>query len=322
LGEEAAVKPRAALAPVPQEPELGTLTAYMVAARPWSFTMTAISVTLGVLVAAEAGVFRWALYLSTLVGLILAHAATNMINDYFDTREGVDRPESPTARYREHPILTGRFRPGQILTAALVVYAVAVGIGLVLAALRGWVLAGIIAVGVAAGVLYSGRPLRYKHHALGELSVFLMWGPLMVGGTYFIQTSSWQGMLTAVLASLPQGLWVALVLFANNLKDIGYDEKTGVRTIANLVGRRTAQRIYVAAVAAIYLVVVVEAVIGLMPLWTLVALPSLTVSLKLARHLTLAEEVPADADPRTAQAGMVFGLLLIFGYLLQQGVPL
>ena len=301
---------------------MSKLTGYLMASRPWSFSMTAISVVLGSVMAAGTAPFSWPFFVLVLIGMILAHAATNLINDYFDTRAGVDTPEAPTARYREHPILTDRFTGKQILTAALVTYAGALAAGLVLAAFRGWVLLAPAAIGLLAGVFYAGRPVRFKHRAAGEIAVFLMWGPLMFLGAYYVQTRSWQGAGTVLLVSIPQGLWVALVLFANNLKDIGYDEKTGVRTAANLLGRRRSQAAYAVGLAAIYAIVAALAVLGVMPVWALLTLASVPVSANLALRLARAEEIPPDADPRTAQAGMVFGLLLVAGYLANLVVPL
>jgi 1,4-dihydroxy-2-naphthoate octaprenyltransferase len=298
------------------------LKGYVLATRPWSFSMTIISVTLGSLLGLLGGVFHWHLYAMTVVGMVLVHAATNMINDYFDTKHGVDRPESPTAQYRPHPILTGSFKPHQILRASLVLYGAALGLGVALAALRGWVLMGFAAVGVLASVFYSGGPVNYKHRALGELSVFLMWGPLMVLGSYFIQTRSFDGYGTVLMTSIPQGMWVALVIFANNLKDIGYDEKTGVRTVANTLGMKPARIVFTVAIGAIYVLLVLLVVFRSLPIWTLAVAVSIPLSVRLVRSVTGSEEIPADADPQTAQTGMVFGLLLVAGFLMQQIVPL
>ncbi len=86
---------------------------WILAARPWSFTMTAISVSVGGALAALDDAFSWPLYLLTLIGTILMHAASNLINDYDDVRHGVDDPKVPTARYRPHPLMEGRLTPGR-----------------------------------------------------------------------------------------------------------------------------------------------------------------------------------------------------------------
>ena len=81
---------------------------WFLASRPWSFTMTAISVSVGSTLGAIDGSFSWALYLVTLLGTILLHAATNLINDYYDVKTGVDTREVSTAQYRPHPLVEGK----------------------------------------------------------------------------------------------------------------------------------------------------------------------------------------------------------------------
>jgi 1,4-dihydroxy-2-naphthoate octaprenyltransferase len=292
------------------------------AARPWSFSMTAISVTLGGLLALQAGFFALDLFALVLAGMILAHAAANLLNDYFDVKDGVDTSDAPTARYRRHPILSGIFTPSQILVAAALCFVLAMAAGIVLTAWRGWPIVVLAAAGGLAGYFYTGGPLKYKHHALGEVLVFLMWGPLAVFGAYYVQTQQLGGLPTVFLVSVPQGLWVALVLFANNLKDIEFDRRTGVKTLANGLGRKRSLRLYGATAALIYVSVVVEAALGIMPLWSLLVLLSVPVTVQLFVTLTRTEEIPPDADPRTARAAMIFGGLLLVSYALEHFVPL
>jgi 1,4-dihydroxy-2-naphthoate octaprenyltransferase len=287
------------------------------ATRPWSFTMTIISVCLGSLLALQAGFFAWHLFVLLLLGMVLTHGATNVINDYFDHRHGVDRPDSATALYRRHPILEGVFRPVQVLAFALALYGVSLSIGVYLTVRSGWPVLLFIVGGGLASFFYTGGPIKYKHRGMGELSVFLMWGPLMVTASYFVLSRGWSGAGRVVLASLPQGLWVALVLFANNLKDIGYDRETGVVTLANLMGRKCAEAAYMAALGAAYAVVAAEVLAGALSPWTLLVFASIPLSLRLAFSLKKAAEVPPDADPRTAKVGMIFGILYLAGFLLE-----
>ncbi len=114
------------------------LSTIILATRPWSFSMTAISVTLGSIIILPEGGFRWELYLPVLLGMILVHAATNLANDYFDVKHGVDRRDSPTARYREHPLIEETLKPQHILYLSLVFYFAAGLLGLYLALVRGF----------------------------------------------------------------------------------------------------------------------------------------------------------------------------------------
>jgi 1,4-dihydroxy-2-naphthoate octaprenyltransferase len=250
--------------------------------------------------------------------MTFAHAATNILNDFFDTRYGVDTPDSPTARYRRHPLIEGMTKPRKLLAAALVFYAAGIAVGVFLTVVRGWPILALTSLGILASVLYSGGPFRYKPRALGEVSVFAMWGPLTVGGAAFVQSASAAAVTAALLVSLPQGLWVALVIFANNLKDIGYDSRKHVRTLAGILGRRRALAAFAAAVAATYVLVLAETAAGVLGLWGLLVLLSLPVSISLVLSLRAAAEIPPDADPRTAAAAMLFGALLIAALIVDR----
>jgi 1,4-dihydroxy-2-naphthoate octaprenyltransferase len=287
----------------------------LLAARPWSFSMTAISVTLAAVASLGVMPFCWGSYLVVLGGMILVHAATNLLNDFFDVRHGVDRPDSPTARYRTHPLLAGIYRPKQLLAVAVGCYGLAAVGGAFLALRHGAFVAAFAAVGTLASVFYTAGPVKYKHLALGEAAVFLMWGPLMMLATSRIIAGGWDRALPMGLLSIPQGGWVALVIFANNMKDSSYDGRTGVRTLANLLGRRRSQQVFIAALACLYALTAVLIGLRIIPLWGLAAFASLPAVVKLAAVLVRSREVPPDADPRTARAGMIYGLLLIAAFL-------
>ena len=147
---------------------------WFLASRPWSFTMTAISVSVGSALGAMTGNFSWPFYLVTLVGMIIMHAATNLMNDYYDVLSGVDYQETSTAQYRPHPLLEGKLKPAQVRVGAFILYALTAATGLYLASVRGWALLWIGLIGALASITYTAPPFKYKYKALGELSVFLM----------------------------------------------------------------------------------------------------------------------------------------------------
>ena len=133
----------------------------------------------------------WGLFLLAVVGLVLAHAANNMINDYFDTTGGVDTDDYVRALYAPHPILSGwvtkrqlgdgdphrqrRSAPRSCCTSPR-----SAGRSIIAFALAG----------LFVSVFYVAPPIRLKHHGLGEPGVFLVWGPLMVGGTFLAATGT------------------------------------------------------------------------------------------------------------------------------------
>lgn len=286
---------------------------WFLASRPWSFTMSTISVSVGAALGAIDGDFSWGLYLVTMGGIVLLHGASNLNNDYHDVRRGVDTTDAPTARYRPHPLMEGRLKPKHVLIESYLLFAAAGLVGLYLAATRGWPILAIGLTGVLAGVAYTAPPFNYKYHALGELSVFLMWGPLMVEGAYFVQRQTFS--LNALWVSIPFGVLVALVLLANNIRDIFYDRDKGIQTIPILIGRRNGIRLYIALVVLAYVSVLWMAFMGPLQLWSLVIFVSLPLAYRLLGQIL--RKVPLDADARTAQLNTAFGILLVASLILE-----
>jgi 1,4-dihydroxy-2-naphthoate octaprenyltransferase len=286
---------------------------WFLASRPWSFTMTAISVSVGSALGAIDGDFSWAYYLTALFGTVLLHAATNLINDYYDVKSGVDTQEVLTAQYRPHPLVEGKLKAEQVRIFATILYALSICIGIYLAATRGWALLWIGLIGAFASLTYTAPPLKYKYSALGEISVFLMWGPLMVTGAYFVQRQTFN--MNAFWISLPFGALVALVLLANNIRDINHDRNKGILTLAIVLGQRNGLWLYFILVVLAYLGIVLMSIFGPLYPWSLIVLLSTPLALRLLRQMM--KQVPADADARTAQLDTAFGVLLVVSLVLE-----
>jgi 1,4-dihydroxy-2-naphthoate octaprenyltransferase len=297
---------------------LQRLKDYFIATRPWSFTMSLISVSVGTLLAAEEGPILWGWFALVCLGIVNFHATANVFNDYFDTRYQVDQPDSPTARYRPQPILTGMFTPRQLLTEGVVLNLLTVLIGLILAFSRSMLIFWIGFIGFLASLFYTAGPIKYKYRAWGEFSVFLMWGPLMFEGAYAVQRQalSWK----VFYISIPLGVLVALVLLANNIRDIAYDSRHGIKTISILLGERPSFLVYAGLILAAYLFIIVLVLTGILSPWGLLVLFSLPKAIHLLR--TFKEKIPEAADAITAQLNTAFGLLLIAALILNKTVPL
>jgi 1,4-dihydroxy-2-naphthoate octaprenyltransferase len=247
------------------------------------------------------------------VGGICLHAATNLINDYYDVKSGVDTREVSTAQYRPHPLLEGKLSTKSVLKAAYLLYGTATIIGLFLAVTRGWHLLWIGLIGTLASLTYTAPPLKYKYSALGEISVFLMWGPLMVMGSYFVQRQAFSAGVFWI--SLPFGMLVALVLLANNIRDVSQDRSKGILTLPIVIGQRNGLRLYIALVVLAYLGIIGMSIAGPLYLWSLIVLLSLPLALRLLRQMM--RQVPIDADAQTAQLDTAFGVLLVVSLLLE-----
>jgi 1,4-dihydroxy-2-naphthoate octaprenyltransferase len=285
---------------------------WFLACRPWSFTMSAISVSVGSALAFVDGYFSWPLYLITLFAMIFMHAATNLINDYYDVLSGVDHSDVSTALYRPHPVLEGLLEPSQVRNVAWVFYGITAVAGIYLAATRGMMILFIGLIGFVASFTYTAPPLKYKYKAMGEFGVFLMWGPLMVEGAYFVQHQIFSA--RAFWVSLPFGILVALVLLANNIRDIKHDSAKGIRTLPIAIGSRNGLRLYLSMIVTAYLAVVTMVWWGPLESWSLIVLLSLPLALKLLKQM--ATRIPLDADAQTAKLDTIFGVLLVVSLML------
>ncbi|MDI9570167.1 MAG: prenyltransferase [Pseudomonadota bacterium] len=289
------------------------LKRYFIATRPWSFTMSLISVTVGVLLAAADGAVSYPWFALTILGIVCVHAGANVFNDYFDTRYQVDETDSPTAKYRTHPILSGMLTPRQLLGEGIVLLALAVAIGLAASALRSFHILWIGLVGMLTCVFYTAGPVKFKYRALGELAVFTMWGPLMVEGAYAVQRQALS--MKALYVSVPFGLLVALVLFANNFRDIAYDSRHEVRTLGILLGQTKSHHLFTLMIAGAFFYVIAMIAAGVISLWGLLILLSLPQAIKLIK--TFREKIPDMADALAAQFNMAFGVLLLLALFLE-----
>jgi 1,4-dihydroxy-2-naphthoate octaprenyltransferase len=287
---------------------LGT---WFLAMRPWSFVMTAMSCALAGALAYLAGSFDASIFAVTLLGLVAAHGATNLLNDYFDVRRGVDREGAPTARYRPHPYLRGQLQVTSLLASTLVLYLLAWLAAAYLSSIRGPLVVALGVAGTFFSVFYTMTPIQMKYRAFGEPAVFLAWGPLMTAGVYYVLTG---GLSFGVLfASVPLGLFVALVLMANNIRDIEYDASSGIATIPVLLGRRAALQLFSFLLSLIYAWPALGVALGFSP-WSLLPLLTTWKAFRLLRDFRA--RVPDDADPRTAFLLLQYVSLYILGLLL------
>lgn len=282
------------------------------ATRPWSFIMTVLASTIGLLFALRTVNYDLILFPIVLVGLLAFHAAANMINDLLDVKYGVDSFSSPTAKYRRHYLLTKEISVSTFLYEILFFYIIVVSITVYLTFIRGWIIPIFTTIGLFFTYAYSGEPFKLKHQPIGELSAFIVWGPLMSTGTYYVLTGNLH--LAPMYASIPIGMFVALVLFANNLRDIEYDKAARVKTLAVILGPRRSLSFYKYFLLSVYLSLILLVVFRIYSAYTLIAFLTLPRAYRLVK--TFYERVPEAADPLTAQLAFNFGILVILGEII------
>lgn len=289
---------------------------YLFSLRPWSFPMTVISVTTGTFLGALQVGFHLGLYLLVLVGMVTFHAATNLINDYFDYWHGVDKPDSPTVNNRPHVLVEGTLAPKVVLVISLLSYLLVAIIGAYLVILKGLPLLGIGMAGGLISFFYTGDPVKYKYRGWGEFAVFLVWGPLMVSGAYYVQTGTLS--IQPVLVSIPLGILVALVLLANNIRDVSYDRRAGIRTVPVVVGQSKALAIFTLFLLISYLMLIPLIWFNFIGLWSLLVLVSAPPAYYVISRFL--KRVPKNADSLTATLYLIFGILFLVSFVIENGV--
>ncbi len=264
---------------------------WLIATRGAVLVMTFLSATLGGLFAALVGAFDAGRYILVAVGLVVAHGASNLFNDYWDYKQGVDTDNYFRAQYGPHPLVAGLFTERQLLQWAIGTTVIPVAIGLYLAwAVSPWVLLFAFLGGFVM-MSYAGKPFPLKYLGLGEPAVFLTWGPLMVGGSYFCITGTLP--LWVILASFPYALGTTGVLFGKHIDKIQDDTKKGIHTLPVLLGERRARAVSIGIFAMMYVLVVPLVLLGWLPWLVLLVF----LSLPRARLAVKAFRAPKPAGP-------------------------
>lgn len=246
----------------------GLFTRWLIASRSQVLIMTFISGAIAGLLALRAGRFDPLLWALTTLGLVLAHATNNILNDLTDYQRGVDHGNYIRAQYGPHPLEHGFTTPRGLFLYALVTGLLALAAGAYPVISRGPLAVAILLAGALALLFYTW-PLKYL--GLGELTVFVVWGPLMIGGGYYVITGTWDW--NAVIAGIPYALGVTTVLLGKHVDKLDADRGKGVRTLPVLIGDLPARNLAVGMMALEYLVVAYLVAIGFFtPVMLVVAL--------------------------------------------------
>ncbi len=216
------------------------LTAWFLALRPKTLSVSLSPVVVGTAVAwHDHGGLLWAPLLAAIAAAALIQIGTNLFNDVGDYRRGTDTPDRlgpPRATAQ------GWLSPGQVETGAWLAFALAFACGVYLAWHGGWPIVAIGLASLAAGWAYTGGPAPIAYRPLGEIFVWIFFGLVAVGGSYYLQTLTLTP--TALLAAALVGVHAAAVITVNNYRDLDGDARSGKNTLAVLWGRPATRRLY------------------------------------------------------------------------------
>ena len=284
------------------------------AARLFSLTGSVIPVVLGAMLALKESQFYFGYFILSVIAIVLLQAGVNLLSDYDDFINKVDTKDSHGS---SGVIFDNLISPKAIRTGGFILIALGSLIGLFLSYQRGWFVLLLGLIGAFGGYSYTGKPLTLKYKGLGIPLVFLLFGPLMVLGSYYVQIQTIT--FTAVLASIPVGLLTTAILHANDIRDIEHDKKAGIKTLSIIIGRKNAIKIYYGLIILSYGVVLLGSLYKIIPYWSLLCLITIPCAIKLIKKLNASYTSITnivELDKETAQLQAQFGSLFILSILL------
>ncbi|QPC47321.1 1,4-dihydroxy-2-naphthoate polyprenyltransferase [Mangrovibacillus cuniculi] len=282
--------------------------------RPHTLTAAFVPVSLGTALAYLEGSINWFVFISMLVASMLIQAATNMFNEYFDFKRGLDHEGSVGIG---GAIVRNGVKPKTVLNLAFSFFGIATLLGLYICIQSSWWVAVIGVICMLAGYYYTGGPIPIAYTPFGEIVAGFFMGTVIIVLSFFIQTGNVS--TEAFIISIPIAILVGNILLANNIRDLDGDKENGRKTLAILVGRTNAIRVLAAFFGLAYASLIFFILFNSFSLWVLLPLASIPIAVKATKGF-IGKSVPLEMYPAmkaTAQTNTIFGLLLTIALLLQ-----
>jgi 1,4-dihydroxy-2-naphthoate octaprenyltransferase len=291
-------------------------SAWWLAIRPRTLPAATAPVLVGSGVAYFQNHFELLPALAALLGGLLLQIGANLANDVYDYKKGAD-----TAKRMGPTRVTqaGLLSPRQVMTGMWVTFALAALAGIYLIWVSGWAIAVIGIASILAAIAYTGGPYPLGYNGLGEIFVFLFFGPVAVLGSYYVQAKTISPL--AIWLSIPVGLLVTAILVVNNLRDIETDREAGKHTVAVRLGVQSTRLEYSLLVGFAYLIPLALTLAGVMPWQGNLAWLSLPFAAKMIQEVYTLSGRPLNAVlAGTGQLTLIHSLLLVVGLILSHSL--
>jgi 1,4-dihydroxy-2-naphthoate polyprenyltransferase len=289
------------------------LAAWVLAIRPRTLPAAAAPVVLATGMAASRGSMSTAPAMAAMLGALLIQIATNLANDYFDAEKGADH-EGRLGPVRV--VQSGLLPAGAVLRATWLVLGLATLVGGYLVWVGGWPILVIGLFSLALAVAYTGGPFPLAYHGLGDVFVFIFFGLVAVGGSYWVQALELPP--DVLLAGAGVGALSTAILVVNNLRDLTTDERSGKRTLAVRLGETGSRLEYLLLVGLGATVPVAGVIVYDWTAWTLLAWMGLLPLLRTAANV-LTYHDPRELNPalaETARGVALYAGFMAIGFLL------
>ncbi|WP_453994251.1 1,4-dihydroxy-2-naphthoate polyprenyltransferase [Bacillus nitroreducens] len=281
--------------------------------RPHTLTASFVPVILGTVLALSDTSINIGLFITMLLACLLIQAATNMFNEYFDFKRGLDTAESVGIG---GTIVRDGVKPKVILNLAFLFFGIATLLGVYICLNSSWWLALVGTICMTVGYLYTGGPLPISSTPFGELAAGFFMGMIIILISYFIQTGTVS--TTSVLISIPIMILVGAINMSNNIRDLDGDKKNGRRTLPILLGKSNSIKFLAALFIISYLWIIVLAGMGIASFWCFLVFLSAPKAIQAVTGF-IGKTEPIQMMPAmkaTAQTNTFFGFLLSIGIFI------
>lgn len=295
--------------------DISTLKLMWQLTRPHTLTATFAPVILGTMLALNDGPINWLLFTAMLVCGLFLQIATNLFNEYYDFKRGLDTIDSVGIG---GALVRHGTKPSSVLAFALILYGLSVLIGIYICMNSSWWLVVIGIIGMLIGYLYTGGPMPIAYTPFGELFAGLSMGIGFILIAYFIQTGDVS--MTSFLVSVPLGILVGGINMSNNIRDIKEDTLGGRKTLAILLGREKAIQLLAISFIASYAWIVGLVVFSIVSPWLLLVFISVPKPIAAIKNFKEGEGIPIKqglAMKSTALTNTFFGFLLSIGLIIE-----
>lgn len=295
--------------------DISTLKLMWQLTRPHTLTATFAPVILGTMLALNDGPINWLLFTAMLVCGLFLQIATNLFNEYYDFKRGLDTIDSVGIG---GALVRHGTKPSSVLAFALILYGLSVLIGIYICMNSSWWLVVIGIIGMLIGYLYTGGPMPIAYTPFGELFAGLSMGIGFILIAYFIQTGDVS--MTSFLVSVPLGILVGGINMSNNIRDIKEDTIGGRKTLAILLGREKAIQLLAISFIVSYAWIVGLVVFGVVSPWLLLVFISVPKPIAAIKNFKEGEGIPMKqglAMKSTALTNTFFGFLLSIGLIIE-----
>lgn len=282
--------------------------------RPHTLTAAFIPVLIGTSLSLSYSSVNFLLFAAMLVASLLIQAATNMFNEYYDFKRGLDTEESVGIG---GAIVRDGIKAETVRNLGIAFLCIALLIGIYICIESSWWLAFIGLVCMAAGYFYTGGPYPIAYTPFGELTSGLFMGMFIVLISFFIQAGRVSS--ESIVISIPSAVLVGGILLANNIRDLEGDKAKGRQTLAILMGRFKAVNLLRAMFIFTYLWIGLLVLLSIISPWLLLVFLSIPKAIQTSR-LFQGKTVSAQLMPAmkgTSQMNTFFGALLALGLILQ-----